>query len=196
LFFCILSLPRSIHFLKLLIMAYLFRSFRAAALAGVMLLTACKKGDTGPQGPTGNANVIYSQWQMTNPWVASTSSTGTGKSTFYFDLAAPAVTQSVVDSGTVLVYAKFVSDPDGADVVKQLPSIYYNFGSATTQYRFQPGFMLNKVRVICDVIPSGSPSASNQVRYIIIPGGTAATLKMAAQDMSYKTVCARYHIPE
>jgi hypothetical protein len=169
----------------------------ALALTGLIALSACKKGDEGPQGPKGNANVIYSAWKMTTPWVASTSSTGSGKSTFYYDMAVSELNQGIVDSGTVLVYAKFVSDPDGANVVKQLPSIYYNLGGASTQYRFQHAISLNTIRVICDIIPAGSPSATNQVRYVIIPAGTAATLRMPnLGSMSYSEVCSFYHIPE
>jgi len=155
----------------------------------ITAFTACKKGDTGPAG---TANVIYSPWMKTNPWTASATSTGSGKSTFYFDITAPQVTQAIVDSGTVLVYAKFVSDPDGAGIAKLLPSVYYNLGGASTQYRFQYGVFLNKVRVICDIIPAGTVSTDNDVRYIIIPGGVPVSGRM---DMSYEAVCARYNIP-
>lgn len=168
----------------------------ASLALGITATSACKKGDTGPSGADGNANVIYSEWQATNPWVPSTSSTGTGKSTFYYDMPAPALSQGVIDSGTVLVYAKFVSDPDGAGMVKALPSTYYNLGGASTQYRFQYGLMLNKIRVICDVLPSGSPAATNEVRYVIIPAGTATMRLSDPRSMSYRELCAAYSIPE
>lgn len=159
----------------------------------ITAFTACKKGDVGPAGPPGSANVIYSAWMKTNPWTPSTTSTGSGKATYYFDITAPKVTQSIIDSGTVLLYAKFIGDPDGAGIAKLLPSTYYNLGAATTQYNFQHGLFLNKIRVICDVVPAGTPSTSNDVRYIIIPGGVPASGRM---DMSYEAVCARYNIPQ
>jgi hypothetical protein len=153
---------------------------------------ACKKGDDGPAGAPGTANVIYSPWVKTNPWVASTTSTGSGKSTFYYEMNAPQVTQAIIDSGTVLVYMKFINDPDGTGIAKQLPSVYYNLGGAATQYRFSYGLLVSKIRVIVDVIPTGSPSNTNDIRYIIIPGGVPLTGRM---DMSYEAVCERYGIP-
>lgn len=181
----------------------LFRSLCTIALGSTLLMTACKKGDTGPAGaagPAGTANVIYSPWMATTPWVGSTTSTGTGKATYYFNIAATGVTQSILDNGTVLVYAKFIGDPDTNGIVKQLPSTYYNLGGASTEYRFQTGLTLGKIKVICDIIPTGVPSTSNQVRYVIIPGGTATTAKLPAppdySKMSYREVCSLYHIPE
>ena len=171
----------------------------ALSLCGILLVTAiifsnaCKKGDTG------TANVIYSNWVATTPWVASTTSTGSGKSTFYFDLTASTVTQSIIDNGTVLVYAKFFSDPDGAGIAKLLPSTYYNGGGTATQYHFQYGLFVSKIRIICDVIPGGTPSTSNMVRYIVIPGGQLTTGRMMKPDftkMSYSEVCSMYNLPE
>ncbi|AXY77521.1 hypothetical protein D3H65_27610 [Paraflavitalea soli] len=178
----------------------------------MVAIAACKKGDTGPKGdagaqgapgaagPKGTANVIYSAWISTNPWAPSTTSTGTGKATYYYDIASTKVTQGIIDSGTVLVYAKFVADPDGNGIAKLLPSIYYNVGGATTQFRFQHGLLLNTIRVICDVVPTGIPNTSNQVRYVIIPGGTPASGRsMTMSDyskMSYEEVCRLYNIPE
>ncbi|WP_212005651.1 collagen-like protein [Chitinophaga sp. HK235] len=180
-------------------------------LMGIIALSlnSCKKGNdgpvgpagpagaTGPAGPAGSANVIYSPWVATATWTASTTSTGTGKKTFYFDINAPKVTQDVIDKGVVLVYMKFIADPDGAGIAKLLPSIYYNIGGADVQYRFQYGLFLNIVRVICDVVPNGIPANTNMVRYVIIPGGVTGA-RTAATDyskMSYEKVCRLYNIP-
>lgn len=188
-----------------------FVFFCMIAVLSMVLFTSCKKGDTGPKGdagaqgnpgaagPKGTANVVYSAWMNTNPWVASTTSIGTGKSTFYFDITTTQVTQGIIDSGTVLVYAKFVAETDGSGIAKLLPSIYYNAGGTATQFRFQHGLLLNKIRIICDVLPSGTPHSANQVRYIIIPGGVPASGRMMQPDfakMSYEEVCRLYNIPE
>ncbi|MFT3825521.1 MAG: hypothetical protein QM731_16500 [Chitinophagaceae bacterium] len=170
-----------------------------AILAAIVFCNACKKGDTGPQGPKGTANVIYSNWVATNPWVASTTSTGSGKVTYYFDITAQTVTQSIIDSGTVLVYAKFLADPDGGGIAKLLPSTYYNLGSANSQYHFQHGLFVSKIRIICDIIPAGTPSTSNMVRYVVIPAGQLATGRLMKPDyskMTYSEVCSMYNIPE
>lgn len=170
-------------------------SLLAVLVSGIVLFLSCKKGDTGPAG---TANVLYSDWMATNAWSASTTSTGSGKQTYYFDITEPKVTADIINSGTVMVYAKFVADPDGAGSVKALPSIYYNIGSAGTQYRFQYALTTGMIRIICDVIPSGIPSTTNQIRYVIIPGG-ASTERRARPDlrnMAYEEVCERYSIPQ
>ncbi|WP_160714893.1 hypothetical protein [Chitinophaga solisilvae] len=177
-------------------MKSIFRSCLMLAVAG-LLFSGCKKGDTGPEGPAGAANVIYTSWVPTSIWVASTTSAGAGKKTYYFDIAAAKVTQEIVDKGTVLVYMKFVSDPDGDGIAKLLPSIYYNIGGAGTQYRFQYGLFPGKVRIIADVLPAGIPSESNMVRYLIIPGGVP-NARVAGRDytkMTYEEVCRLYNIP-
>lgn len=126
--------------------------------------------------------VISSAWKTSSTWVASTTSIGAGKSTYYYDIDVPDITPEIIDNGTVLVYAKFLADPDGPNQVKLLPSIYYNLGGAGTQYRFQHSIFVGKIRVICDVIPSGMPSNSNQFRYVILPKGKNPTATLDVQD--------------
>ena len=65
----------------------------------VILLFSCKKGDTGPAGPTGNANVIYSDWFTPTTYVKDTVFGIWG---FRYDKAATNITQQVLDSGTVI----------------------------------------------------------------------------------------------
>ena len=64
-------------------------------------------GAPGPQGPTGTANVIYSPWKRAAAtWNNITKDGTTSKSSFTL---APEVTQSVIDSALIMVYARFVS---------------------------------------------------------------------------------------
>ncbi len=165
-----------------------------SGLLSLFLFTvfSCKKGD---QGPPGTANVMYSAWVTTNPWVASTTSAGSGKKTYYFDITAAGVTQQVLDQGTVIVFAKFIADPDGPGSIKQLPSIYYNIGGADVQYRFQSALTLGKVRIICDIIPNGIPANTNSVRYVIIPGGVSSGRQINPRSLSYEELCKAYKIP-
>lgn len=189
-------------------MKKLIKSIYLVAISCLLIFTGCKKGDdgpagatgpvgpAGPAGPVGTANIIYSSWMDTNPWTNSTTSLGAGKKTYYFDIAAPKITADIIDKGTVLVYVKFISDPDGVGIAKLLPSIYYNIGGADIQYRFQYGLFLNKIRVICDIIPNGLPSSNNKIRYIIIPGGVPNARTADYTKMSYSEVCQLYNIGE
>ncbi|RZL34538.1 MAG: hypothetical protein EOP00_31450 [Pedobacter sp.] len=148
-------------------------------LVASAILVSCKKDKTEE---VTTEQIISSEWIPSNVWVASTTSTGAGKNSYYFEINAPDVTQEIIDRGTVLVYAKFLSDPDGTNQVKLLPSIYYNLGGAATQYRFQHSISLGKIKVICDVIPAGVPSTSNQFRYVILPKGKNASSSVNFKD--------------
>src|SRR5580698_1766776 len=56
-------------------------------------------GPTGPQGPTGSANVIYSDWFTPASYIKDTVFGTWG---FYYDSAVAAITQTILDSGTVM----------------------------------------------------------------------------------------------
>src|SRR5690348_15878845 len=74
----------------------------------VVFVFACKKGDTGPAGPqgsTGTANVIYSDWFSPSTW---TMTTVLGIKHFDYTRPTPAITQGIIDSGVVLTYGKMV----------------------------------------------------------------------------------------
>src|SRR5450631_3224356 len=80
-----------------------------------ILFVSCKKGDTGPAGatgpagpagvagPTGTANVIYSAWFTP---AAYKKDTIFGIYGFNYDKATTDITQSIVDSGTVITFGK------------------------------------------------------------------------------------------
>ncbi len=150
-------------------------------------------GSKGDKGDAGTANVIYSDWMNTSLWIASTTSTGVGKKTYYFDISVPKLSEEILDKGTVLVYAKFLADPDSTGIIKALPSVYYNLGGTSAEYRFQYGLFINRIRIVCDILPNGSPSTSNQVRYVIIPGGVSTELVAKPQ---YTTLLEEYNIPK
>ncbi|PZR21133.1 MAG: hypothetical protein DI538_29830, partial [Azospira oryzae] len=83
--------------------------------------TQCKKGDTGPQGPPGTANVIYSEWFTPNPYIKDTIFGIWG---FKYNKAAPLITQQILDSGSVLTFGKLLGYNPAVwptNVVQQLP---------------------------------------------------------------------------
>ena len=70
------------------------------SLAVVLIAAGCRKGDTGPQGPAGNANVqSYLYATTSDSW--STSDTGLIWATGF---VVPEIDQSVINSGAVLIY--------------------------------------------------------------------------------------------
>jgi hypothetical protein len=163
-----------------------------------VLMTSCKKGDTGPAG---TANVIFSDWFTASPWVKDTVFNVYG---FNYNKPAPDITQNVLDSGTVIVYGKLKGYntlvwPTGT--VAQMPIlINYKFSSGgvmntdTWSALATPGNL--KIRFVNDQNYYGSIDNSHQFRYVIIPGGKKATAPNNYAHMSYEEVCQQLQIPQ
>lgn len=160
-----------------------------------LAILGCSKGDTGPAGPAGPANVIYSEWYSPETWRAE----------IHFDvhyraynMAAPSLTQEIVDQGVVLVYMRFVgSNP----AILQLPLALGEYPGYSFSYEAQADSVKAKYYRPAD--PSSFPEiiqSWNQVRYVLIPGSEAAVSKASRQSelhaMSYADVCREYGIPE
>lgn len=138
-------------------------------------------GVAGPQGPVGTANVIYSDWFTSGFWLGTFGS-------WYFDRSAPQVTQTILDRGVVLAYAKLVGL--NSNIVLPLPvtglsgSTYWNF------FINGPG----SIRFITDF--TGTPSNVNQFRYVIIPGGISGGRSATVNYANYDEVKAYYNLPD
>ena len=140
-------------------------------------------GPQGPQGPAGNANVISSAW-ITPSWV---SGSYYGSQGYKYDWSVSDLTQSVYDSGVILVYWK-----NWQDEVYQLPinaggahDTYFNFyahvGSITLWAYNLDGTAM-----------SSAPPSSNKFRYVLIPQGTssrpAGDINALRQDLARQGV--------
>jgi hypothetical protein len=167
----------------------------AGIAAIVIIITSCKKGDMGPQGPKGNANVIYSNWFTPATYKKDTLFGIWG---FNHTIAVPDITQSILDSGSVLTFAKMHGYnpavwPTGT--VGQLPiTINYMQGGLqvdTWQAYATPGNW--RVRFTNDHNIYTTIANQHQFRYIIIPGGTLAG---RTSQLSYEEICRMYNIPE
>jgi hypothetical protein len=131
------------------------------------------QGETGPAGPTGpsgskgdtgTANVIYSQWD----------SSFSGVSGIW---AVPQITQSILDSGAVLVYFR------GNNGVFQL-----NFANNSGVYILY-SIKLGQITLIA----YGTNLASFVFRYVIIPGGVPSGNSI---PKDYKLLCQKYNITD
>lgn len=144
-----------------------------------LFATSCSKpedGAVGPQGETGTANVIYSNW-ATTPFTNSGSFWGS-------NINAPKITQEIIDKGNVLVYVKLGT---------QVLPLSYAKGSSYALF----GYSLSHID-----IETNSDYSIFPFRYIIIPGGVSISGKMSNtknvdfKKMSYSEVCQQLHIPE
>lgn len=101
-------------------------------VACATMFSACTKegpkGDTGPAGPKGNANVVSSSvtafasdWQYTAP-------------SWRMNIAYPAITQDILDNGAVLVYMK-----NNQSSWSQLPLTIYQSATYSTSIEVVTG---------------------------------------------------------
>ncbi len=186
-----------------------------------VLAAACSKGDAGPGGPAGTANVIYSDWFQPAAYKKDTIFGSWG---FNYDQAAAGITQKILDSGTVITFGKlngYVASVWPEDQVAQLPiALTYLSGTTpnidTWSALLTPGNL--RIQLQSSLNAYGSISTAHHFRYIIIPGGvkTNASVQPGVvtangkrlnqgdvnavlqnyQHMSYADICQRLNVPQ
>ncbi|WP_090335710.1 collagen-like triple helix repeat-containing protein [Dyadobacter koreensis] len=143
-------------------------------------------GPAGPTGPAGSANVFYSSWAAAGTWSKTTYNSLLRS---YIDIAAPRITQDVLDKGLVLVYAK-VNTSD--NYVRQLPvTLKSQFTEEYIDYTLQ----INTLRIWSTPIAATvEPSTAYQFRYIVVPGGQA--IRMNYEGLTYEEAKVLFNIKD
>ncbi len=185
-------------------------------------IISCQKGATGPAGPAGSTNVVYSDWFTPGSY---TKDTVFGTWGFNYTKAVTEITQQVIDSGAVITFGKldgYVTSIWPTNQVAPLPIlITYMDGASpnidTWSAYLTPGNL--RINLVSSLNAYGSISNAHQFRYVIIPsGGTkndasvqpglangsgkqpdAGQLQTVVQNykqMSYAEICQRLGIPE
>jgi hypothetical protein len=162
--------------------------FVACMLSVAVGITSCgKDGDTGPAGATGanggkgdkgdkgdegSANVIYSDWED------ATYTADTSAGVYFYDIAADKVTAEVLNTGFVKVYINF-----GTPASPAVASVPYaeESGVYIKDYLLEGTIELVS-NANASTVPDANGAKRRQVRYVIIPGGTAARTAKAAID--------------
>ena len=157
-----------------------------------------EQGEQGPKGNTGTANVIYSDW-IDSGFDDNITDDFDG-----FLIDAPKVTQEIIDTGVVLVYAK-----SNTNVYFTLPVTFYQGLNESYFVRINsPGSINIGVQGVEGNNVIGEPFLNNQFRYVIIPAGVPAdtggpgsldSSKAAALNyskMSYEEIAERFNIPD
>ena len=176
-------------------------SLLICSMVSLLLVTSCKKGDTGPAGETGPAgpvgtpNVIYSDWFTPDLY---TKDTIFGIWGFNYNKTAASLTQTVLDSGAVLTFGKLEGYnplvwPTGQ--VGQLPiSLTYVQGSTMTDNLSASATVGNlKIRFTNNLNFYSGISNLHKFRFIVIPGGKSGA---RFQSLTYSEICQKYNIPE
>ncbi len=146
-------------------------------------------GQAGPAGATGTANVIYSAWLTAPTAVAETIDGTSGMST---SINAPQLSEDILAKGTILVYVSFGSG------TYTLPYTSTAGGFVNTITAISTAKKIKLFRFRHDAGGTVNLPTSLSWRYILIPGGVAATTGKAAKPdyakMSYEEVCAHFNI--
>lgn len=160
------------------------------------LFNACSDDSIpGPPGPAGqdgqdglDATVYYSEWFSPTEWSGESGD-------WYFDAAAPDLTEDIVEGGVILAYAWLAGDVYEGAAVRPLPAyaVGANWSFLVADYEI--------IEFTCDMIEQPLTS-ENQFRFIAIPG-TIPSLKSGSlksvqdlRNMSYPEVCKLLNIPE
>lgn len=143
------------------------------------------QGIQGEQGDPGTANVIYSDWsQLEGAWRDSVIFGGNFKVNH---LTAPELTQAIMDYGVVLCYVKYGT---------------HNVPLPYTNSSYTLGFHIDLGRIIFSTLKpdlTGGVVLINtmQFRYVLIPGGVAATKSTVDYTkLTYEQICTVFDIPE
>lgn len=150
-------------------------------LAAMLMVSACKKGDPGPQGekgdkgdtgapgPTGSkgdagtANVLYSAW------LDLTFSQDQASGVFFKQITEPKITDNILSTGEIRVYINLGTAAN--KVVSILP--YVEGDAQIVPYYFVGSIELD-ANVNASTVTNTTTGAKNrQYRYIIIPGGAS-----------------------
>jgi len=131
-------------------------------------------GPGGAQGVPGSANVIYS------PWIA-VSFTGSGTS-YLGNITAPQLTQTVLDRADIRVYWS------ESGRVLSLP---YAEVVGTTTYTVHQRLYVGRIE-----LKASYALASQQMRYVIIPGGVATGRMASINWNDYNEVKAALNLPD
>ncbi|OMQ08477.1 hypothetical protein [[Flexibacter] sp. ATCC 35103] len=145
-------------------------------------------GKTGATGPAGTANVIYSAWLTAPAAVAETIDGTSGMST---SINAPELSEDILAKGTILVYVSFGTG------TYTLPYTSTAGGFVNTITAISTAKKIKLFRFRHDAGGTVNLPTSLSWRYILIPGGVAATTKTAKTDyskLSYEEACARFNI--
>ncbi|OXB13371.1 hypothetical protein [Flavobacterium reichenbachii] len=148
-------------------------------------------GVDGQPGAAGTANVIYSTWLTAPTAVAETIDGTSGMST---TINAPQLSADILAKGTILVYMSFGTG------TYTLPYTSTAGGAANTVTAISTLQKIKLFRFRHDAAGTVGLPTTLSWRYILIPGGVAATtsktVKLDYSKMSYEEVCAHFNIQQ
>lgn len=165
-------------------------------LAISLTVTACKKGDTGPQGEKGDkgdagaagnkgdkgdkgdpgtANVFYSGWKNLTFALNSTSTA------YIAQMTEAKLTSDFLSTGEIKVYVNLGTPASPA--VSPLPYV-------EEEIQIRPFYGTGRIQINANVNASTTTTGALQYRYILIPGGSALRMSQKVDWNNYEEVKA------
>jgi Collagen triple helix repeat (20 copies) len=169
------------------------------------------QGIQGPQGPQGVTNVIYSSWIPTPTTFGGTGWADSSLSTIGIvsraNIAAPAITQTILNQGLTLVYHTFSATVAGLATTANVQPLPFttNVGTVLIEANYRPavGRVIFFIKTFSGTGSFGL-TAGHYVRYIVIPGSVAGRFASGPaagytvdqiKSMSYEQVIALLNVP-
>jgi hypothetical protein len=153
----------------------MMKKIRLILMLGAVIalgMTSCKKGDTGPAGPVGPAgpdSVVYSQWQTLNFTFFETDSS------LVDTIAAPSITQGILDSGVILTYYNLANPTDpsaGTDLYS---------GAAISNFGLIEDYKVGEINIESFIYDF----STQKMRYVTIPGSKLETVNSVKTYKGY-----------
>ncbi|WP_205513730.1 collagen-like triple helix repeat-containing protein [Longitalea arenae] len=170
-------------------------------LAVALTISACKKGDTGPQGEKGDkgdkgdtgqtgqpgskgdpgtANVQYSAW------LDLAFTLDQGSNVYFTQINEPKVTDELLSNGEIKVYVNL-----GTPANKVITALPYRSGNAVITPFFATGIIeLNANGNASTFTDPANGNKFLQYRYILVPGGTHVRMNKQIDWNNYEEVKA------
>ncbi len=162
-------------------------------------------GAPGPQGPAGtngqdgNANVFSSSWAEFETAVWEPMSSEFGIDYRNYPITVSEITQDIVDSGTVLVYSRFVVTGTQTYMLPYTENITGVAGGQIINFRIGVNDLTIKMRKTDgagDPGTFGGPGVA-EYRYIIIPSNNMGKMKTTDfSKMTYEEVMNHFGLEE
>ena len=148
-------------------------------------------GPAGPPGPAGSANVIYSNWFNIGSDQRDTTLFSIDYKYTYYPVTS--FTQAVIDNGVILTYFKFLGFPTE---VRLLPTVVPDVGVYLESVATVGTLYFRWYNIASPTNPPFAIGPTNQLRWIVIPGGVLGARMRDPKTMTYEEVCAEYNISQ
>lgn len=152
-------------------------------------------GAAGPAGPAGTANVIYSAWSDATFTIFSMTNVAAPNADTLWSttISASKLTSDILTKGSVQLYFNF-GTAAAPDIVSVPYTDFWTGLNITSDYEVGS---INIYSVNANLTTQGTGTNKvGQWRYVLIPGGTPASVAPGLKWSDYNSVKKYYNLPD